>query len=87
MGLIHVSTDINEKLKDYLNQSVNDTDAEMLATASLFGIDIVLHSKVADCMEWLRYPASFSNERTSDFAIYLKNISDHLNFNLVIGIQ
>ena len=83
MGLIHVSTDINEKLKDYLNQSVNDTDAEMFATASLLGI--VLHSKVADCMEWLRYPASFSKERTSDFSIYLKNISEHLN--LVIGIQ
>ena len=50
-----MSNDINEKLKDYLNQSVNDylrerymnsngtwaTDAEMIVTASLLGIDIV----------------------------------------------
>ena len=60
-----MSNDINETLKDYLNQSVNDyhressmnsygtwtTDAEMLATAILLGIDIVVHSKVAECME------------------------------------
>ena len=61
------------------------TDAEMMATATLLGIDIVVHSKVADRMEWLRYPASFSNERTSDFAIYLQNSSEHLN--LVISVQ
>ena len=91
--------DINEKLQDYLNQSVNyylrensmnsygtwATDSEMMATAILLGIDIVVHSKIADCMDWLRYPASFSNERTSDFAIYLENISEHLN--LVISVQ
>ena len=76
-----MSDDIKEKLKDYLNQYVNDylressmnsngtwaTNAEIMATASLLGIDIVVHSKVADRMEWLRYPASFSNERTGDF--------------------
>ena len=61
------------------------TDAEMLAPASLLDIDIVAHSKVADDMKWLRYPASFSNERTSDFAIYIQNISEHLN--LVISVQ
>ena len=60
------------------------TDADMLAPHSLLDIDIV-HSKVADDMEWLRYPASFSNERTSDFAIYIQNISEHLN--LVISVQ
>ena len=94
-----MSNDINEKLKDYLNQSVNDylressmnsngtwaTDAEMMATASLLGIDIVVHSKVAGRMEWFRYPTSFSNERISDFAIYLQNISEHIN--LVISVQ
>ena len=95
----HMSNDINEKLNDYLKQSVNDypressmnsngtwaTDAEMMATASLLGIDIVVHSKVADRMEWLRYTTSFSNERTRDFAIYLQNISEHIN--LVISVQ
>ena len=95
----HMSNDINEKFNDYLNQSVNDylressmnsngtwaTDAEMMATASLLGIDIVVHSKVADRMEWLRYPTSFSNERTRDFAIYLQNISEHIN--RVISVQ
>ena len=78
-----MSNDI--KLKDYLNQSVNDylresyinsygtwvTDAEMMATVSLLGTDIVVHSKVVD--------------RTSDFAIYLQNLSEHLN--LVISVQ
>ena len=65
-----MSNYIKEKLKDYLNQSVNDylresymnsngtwaTDAEMMVTANLLGIDIVVHSKVADRMGWLRYP-------------------------------
>ena len=60
----HTSNDINEKAI-YLNRSVNDylressmnfygtwvTDAEMMATPSLLGIDIVVHLKVADCMD------------------------------------
>ena len=93
----HMSNDI--KLKDYLNQSVNDylrensinsygtwaTNAEIIATVSFLGTDIVVRSKVPDRMEWFRYPATFSNERTSDSAIYLQNLSEHIN--LVISIQ
>ena len=89
----HMTNNISQKLEDYMNQAVLSylkktpmqdngvwaTDAEIMATASLLGIDISVYCKVGECMQWLTYPASFNlNDQTST-AIYLENTGVHFN--------
>lgn len=59
-----MNTDLTTKLKDYLNQNVEDyvsassvweTDAEIMATANLLGCHVVAHSQVGDSKDWLTY--------------------------------
>ena len=89
---------IDGKLKDYLNQNVNDyvatsgmcndgvwaTDAEITATANLLGVDITIYGKYGKEMRWLTYPASFSLSSTTPQAFYLEHTGNH--FNGVLGV-
>ena len=93
-----MTRDIHEKLKNYLSQPVGlyvnkssmrsngvwATDAEIMGTASLLGIDVVVYSKYGDKMDWLTYSASFNNDIHSDTAVYMTNNNDH--FNVVLSV-
>ena len=89
---------ISDILQKYLNQSVNNyvnlsamarngvaTDAEIMATASLFEHDIVVYTKSGDSLEWLTFPSSITLTDTSMTELYLENLSEH--FNVVINVQ
>ena len=94
----HMNTDIATKLQLYLNDNINDyldiskisqdrtwaSDAEVMASASLIGCDIVIYSKVGQSMKWLTHPASFTLQILADTTLYLENISHH--FNVVINV-
>ena len=64
--------------------SVWATDAEIMATASLIGCNILVHSNFGSSTQWLTYPASFSLNRLTDNAIHIENVSAH--FNVVINV-
>ena len=95
----HMTNNLTTKLDNYMNQRVSTyleqtsmdkdgiwaTDAEIMATASLLGIDIVVYTQMGPAKEWLTYPASFSLCTQSDNAIYLENLGDH--FNPVISVE
>ena len=82
---------MNQRVSTYLEQTSMDkngiwaTDAEIMATASLLGIDIAVYTQMGPAKEWLTYPASFSLYTQSDNAIYLENLGDH--FNPVISVE
>ena len=59
------------------------TDAEVMATASLLGCDIVVNTKVGETMQWLPYSGGFSLWQFTEQALYQQNVSDH--FNVVIN--
>lgn len=94
----HMNKNLNAKLAAYLDKNVDEylstskmsqdgvwaTDAEIMATASLIGSDIVVYAKAGQTMQWLRYPASFSLQKQTDHAIYLENQCEH--FNVVISV-
>lgn len=94
----HMEHDIAVKLQNYLQQNVSDyiaqsqvsrqgvwaTDAEIMATASLIGCDVIVYSKFGNSMEWLTYPASFSLGTKTEYALYLQNNSDHFNVVLTV---
>ena len=94
----HMNTGITKQLQDYLNQNVEEyihisgisrdgvwaTDAEILATANLLRLDIVVYTKVGDSMDWLTYPASFDLQSTTEHGLYLQNQNGH--FDVVISV-
>lgn len=89
---------LNVQLENYLNKSIESyldesnmmkdsvwaTDAEILATASVLGTDIVIYAKHGLQKEWLRYCASLSITNETSDAIYLTNLDNH--FNVVLDI-
>lgn len=95
----HMTGEINKRLKNYLNHPVEEylsqslmnrcgvwaTDAEIMATASLLGFDIVVYTKAGDSFDWLTYPASFKHDVKSDVAVYIENLCDH--FNVVLAVK
>jgi len=94
----HMSTNLIDKLQQYLDQNVNEyintscislwslgNSAEILATANLLGCDIAIHTAVGDSMDWLTYPAIFNLQSTTEHAVYLENKHDH--FDIVISVR
>jgi hypothetical protein len=83
---------LNGNMKKYLNDSnmlmdgVWATDAEILATASLLKTDILVHTSYGcDGKKWLRYPASFSLDMTSQDVILLEHSNEH--FEPVLSLK
>lgn len=83
---------LNQQIADYITSTAMNksgvwaTDAEIMATASHLGTDIIVYSKTGNGeMEWLTYPASFFLSQTTRDGIYLENKSVH--FNVVISVQ
>lgn len=89
---------INKEVKTYLATTGMErtgtwaTDAEVISTANLFGHDIVIYcangldNNGITAMSWLRYPASFSLQFTTDRALYLDN-STRNHFDVVLSTK
>ena len=89
----HMTHNIHSRLQDYVSQPVDSylqqsamqnngvwaTDAEIMSTASLLGIDIVVYTEMGPTMEWLTYPASFSLQNQTKHALYIQNTGAHFN--------
>ena len=84
---------IHSRQQDYMSQPVDSylqqsamqnngawaTDAEIMSTASLLGIDIVVYTEMGPTMEWPSYPASFSLHNQTKHALYIQNTGAHFN--------
>jgi hypothetical protein len=60
------------------------TDAEVIATANLCGVDICVWSLVGDVHQWLRYPASFDLNVKTDFTFLIDNKNNE-HFDAVLS--
>jgi hypothetical protein len=80
----------NEDMGEYLSRSRMEdagtwaTDVEIVATANLLGCDIDVYTQVGSSKRWMRYPATFSLQETSEVGFYIENSSDH--FNVVLSV-
>ena len=76
---------MSQPVDSYLQQSAMQnngvwaTDAEIMSTASLLGIDIVVYTEMGPTMEWLTYQASFSLQNQTKHALYVQNTGAHFN--------
>ncbi len=81
----------NENIGKYLSTShMNEegvwaTDAEILATANLFGVDINVYADYGCTKEWLTYPSAFSFSKKTETGFYLEN--DRQHFNVVLSVE
>ena len=90
--------EIGTKLKEYLDCSPHEylkqtdmnkdrtwaTDAEIMATANLLVYDIFIYSMNGDHMAWMNHPSSFSLQNTTNFALYIENVSNH--YDVVMSV-
>lgn len=60
------------------------TDNEILASASLLNVDIVVYANYGSQLKWLRYPSSLCLDSHSNEAIFLSNESG-VHFNVVLS--
>jgi OTU-like cysteine protease len=82
---------LNENVTNYLNSSRMDrngiwaTDAEIISTANLLGCDITVYCKVADNLDWQRFPAQFTLSQSTDACLYLDN-SSGVHYNAILSV-
>ena len=81
----------NQNIDKYLSESrMNEegvwaTDAEIKATANLFGIDIHVYCDYGRTKDWLTYPADFNLSKEAAAGFYLENEGEH--FNVVLTVE
>ena len=94
----HMKNNIKDILRNYLakdvvyyinnsnmeNNGTWATDAEIMSSANLVGMDIIMYVKSGKCFNWLIYPASFTLKKRSEYAIYLTNIDNH--FDVILSV-
>ena len=61
------------------------TEAEIVATANLLGLDIYTYSKYGDCMKWMNHPASLRLQNTTEYALYIDHVNSN-HYNVVISV-
>jgi len=75
-----MQTYLNENVHKYMTQSrisLDGTwsiDAEVMATTSLIGYDIIVYSKFGQTLEWLKFPTNFTFSKTTDYALCIETL-------------
>lgn len=62
------------------------TEAEILATANLLGMDICVWSSYGRNFSWLRYPASFDINIHSHCSLLIRNVNN-VHFDAVLATK
>lgn len=90
---------ISDELERYNNQNVHKylseshmnkegvwaTDAEILTTSNLFGVDIHVYCDYGSTKDWLTYPAALCFSQKTAAGFYLENECEH--FNVVLNVE
>jgi len=98
----HMSNKVSRELENYMNSNMSRymdesnmildgvwaTDAEIIATASLLELDIMIYSSYGSIIEhnWQNFPSTFHLGQRTNKALYLQNLNN-VHYDVVITTE